>query len=148
MHDVGKIHIPDHILKKQGRFTDEEWSIMKTHTIAGEKILGNKPFYKQARQIARSHHERWDGNGYPDGLKKEETPLSARIVAIADVFDALIHKRPYKPAWPVDKAVAEMKRLSGKAFDPNIMHEFLKMQDINCYSQKETHGYQIFSEKA
>jgi len=86
MHDVGKIHIPDSILKKQGKLTEQEWSIMKKHTIAGEKILGNKPFYQTAREIARSHHEHWDGNGYPDGLKEEAIPLVARIVTVADGF--------------------------------------------------------------
>ena len=125
MHDVGKIHIPDKILKKPGALTDKEWEIMKTHTVAGEKILGNQPFYKTAREIARSHHENWDGSGYPDGLKKEFIPLPARIVAVADVFDALIHKRAYKPAWPVEKAVDEMKTLSGKKFDPDVLDTFL-----------------------
>jgi len=129
MHDVGKIHIPDNILRKPGALTDEEWTVMQTHCIAGEKILGNKPFYRMAREIARSHHERWDGNGYPDRLKGKDIPLAARIVTIADIFDALTHKRPYKQAWPVDKALAEMKSLSGKVFDPEILNVFLKIQD-------------------
>ena len=127
MHDVGKIHIPDKILKKPGPLTDAEWVVMKTHTIAGEKILGNKPFYKTAREIARSHHERWDGSGYPDGLKKEEIPLSARVVSIADVFDALTHERPYKAAWPLEDTLTEMKKLSGKAFDSEILDVFFKI---------------------
>ena len=101
MHDVGKIHIPDKILKKRGTLTGEEWAIMQTHCIAGEKILGNKPFYQTAREIARSHHERWDGNGYPDGLKGESIPLAARIVTVADVFDALTNERPYKKTCPI-----------------------------------------------
>ncbi len=127
MHDVGKIHVPDDILKKPGRLTDDEWIIMKYHTIAGEKILGTQPFYQTAREIARWHHERWDGTGYPDGLKGEEIPLPARIVTVADIFDALIHKRPYKPAWPKEKAVEEMKKQSGKIFDPTILKVFLKI---------------------
>ena len=127
MHDVGKIHIPDNILKKPGRLTGEEWTVMKTHSIAGEKILGAKPFYQTAREIARSHHERWDGNGYPDGLKGKSIPLPARIVTVADIFDALTHKRPYKPAWPMDKAIAEMKEMSGKNFDPEVLDIFLKI---------------------
>jgi putative two-component system response regulator len=127
MHDVGKINIPDNILKKAGSLTDEEWTVMKTHTIAAEKILGEKPFYQTAREIARSHHERWDGSGYPDGLKGESIPLAARIVTIADVFDALTHSRPYKKAWPAEKALAEMKRLADKAFDPDILEVFLKL---------------------
>ena len=125
MHDVGKIHIPDKILKKPGALSDEEWEIMKTHTIAGEKILGKKPFYRIARCIARSHHERWNGSGYPDGLKGTSIPQAARIVTVADVFDALTHQRPYKPAWPVEKAIDEMKGLSGKLFDPEILKVFI-----------------------
>ena len=128
MHDVGKIHIPDRILQKQGPLNDEEWAIMRTHSVAGEKILGNKPFYKTAREIARSHHERWDGKGYPDGLKDQNIPLSARIVSVADVFDALTNKRPYKKAWPIEDALDEMKLLSGQAFDPEVLDVFLKIQ--------------------
>ena len=127
MHDVGKIHIPDRILKKPGPLTDKEWDIMRTHCIAGEKILGNKPFYKIAREIARSHHERWNGTGYPDGLKGESIPLAARVVTVADVFDALTHERPYKTAWSVQASLDEMKRLSGTVFDPKIISIFLKI---------------------
>ncbi len=129
MHDVGKINIPDDILKKGGPLTDEEWAVMKTHTISGEKILGKKPFYQTAREIARSHHECWDGSGYPDGLKGESIPLAARIVTIADVFDALTHARPYKKGWPKQKALTEMKRLSGERFDPEIFEVFLTVQE-------------------
>jgi len=128
MHDVGKINIPDDILKKDGPLTDEEWTIMKTHTVAGERIMGNKPFYQTARQIARSHHERWDGSGYPDGLKGASIPLAARIVTVADVFDALTHARPYKKPWSIEASLTEMERLSGKHFDPEILDVFLKMQ--------------------
>lgn len=126
LHDVGKIHIPDAILNKPGSLDNEEWIIMKTHTIAGESILGNKEFYATAREIARSHHENWDGTGYPDGLRGEAIPVSARIVAVADVFDALQHDRPYKSAWPIEKIVDEMKFMSGKKFDPSILDEFIK----------------------
>ncbi len=128
MHDVGKIHIPDKILQKRGPLTGEEWAIMQTHCIAGEKILGKKPFYQTAREITRSHHERWDGNGYPDGLKGESIPLAARIVTVADVFDALTHERPYKKAWPIEKALVEMEELSGKVFDPRILKVFLNLR--------------------
>ncbi len=127
IHDVGKIHIPDAILNKPGKLDDTEWKIMKTHTTAGEKILGVKPFYLVARQIARSHHENWDGTGYPDGLKKEEIPLPARIVALVDVFDALTHDRPYKNAWSVDRALNEMRELSGIKFDPEIFKVFYEL---------------------
>jgi cyclic di-GMP phosphodiesterase len=128
MHDVGKIHIPDRILRKPGPLTDKEWDLMRTHCIAGEKILGNKPFYKTAREIARSHHERWDGNGYPDGLKGESIPLAARVVTVADVFDALTHERPYKPAWTVEAALEEMKTMSEKVFDPKILNIFIRIR--------------------
>ncbi len=129
MHDVGKIHVPDKILKKRGPLTEKEWRIMKYHTIAGEKILGTRPFYKTAREIARSHHERWDGAGYPDGLKGKKIPFAARIVSIADVYDALTHARVYKPAWPKEKAIAEIKTLSEKAFDPNLLELFLSIME-------------------
>jgi putative two-component system response regulator len=125
LHDVGKIHIADRILLKLGPLTDEEFETMKKHTLIGEKILGKRPFYATAREIARSHHEHWDGTGYPDGLKREAIPLSARIVAVADVFDALTHDRHYKKAWPVATAISDMSLLSGRQFDPEVMGAFL-----------------------
>ena len=127
IHDVGKIHVPDKILNKPGPLNDEEWDIIKTHTTAGEKILGEKKFYSTARKIARSHHENWDGSGYPDGLKGKDIPLPARIVAVADVFDALINKRPYKEAWDRKDALDEMVEMTGKKFDPQVMEVFLKL---------------------
>ncbi len=125
VHDVGKIHVPDCILKKPGPLTDEEWDIMRQHTVYGERILVDRPIYGIARQIARSHHERWDGKGYPDGLKGRAIPIAARIVAVADVFDALTHERPYKAAWPVAQAVEEIRNQSGAAFDPQVVRAFL-----------------------
>lgn len=136
MHDVGKIHVPDSILLKEGAFTEKEMEQMKKHTTAGEKILGCKPFYQVARQIARSHHENWDGSGYPDGLSGEEIPLPARVVAVADVFDALTSKRPYKDAWSVERALEEMKALAGKKFDPRVVDALLRIQ-----SQKGKQGF-------
>ncbi len=130
VHDIGKIHIPDNVLRKPGHLTDKEWSIMKEHTIMGEKILGRKSFYQTAREIARSHHERWDGSGYPDGLKGESIPLTARIVIIADIFDSLTHKRSYKEAWSKEDVFAEMKRQSGSIFDPEILEQFFEMQEV------------------
>ena len=128
IHDIGKIHIPDRILKKKSHLSTEEWIIMQTHPIAGDKILGNKPFYRTAREIARSHHERWDGIGYPDGLSGESIPFHARIVTIVDIFDALTHARHSKEGWPVKVALGEMENLSGKVFDPDILSVFLKIQ--------------------
>ncbi len=127
VHDVGKINIPDQILNKKGVLNAEEWEIMKNHTVSGEMILGDKPFYSIARKIARSHHENWDGSGYPDGLKGKEIPMPARVVAVADVFDALISARPYKDAWPVDKTIEVMKDMAGKKFDPHIMEALLSV---------------------
>jgi putative two-component system response regulator len=129
LHDLGKIGIPDSILLKAGPLTKEEFEIMKTHTTIGGRILsgGNSAVMQMAEQIALSHHERWDGSGYPQGLAGEAIPLPGRIVAVADVFDALTHARPYKEAWPIDKAVAEIERCSGTHFDPAVVAAFLRV---------------------
>lgn len=143
VHDVGKIHVPDHILKKPGPLTDEEWAVMRQHTVYGERILVDRPIYRIARQITRSHHERWDGRGYPDGLAESAIPLPARIVAVADVFDALTHERPYKAAWPVSDAMKEIRSLSGAAFDPRVVEAFLaSIRDGNDLADalEEHHG--------
>lgn len=128
MHDIGKLGIPDSILLKPGQLTKEEFTIMKTHTIIGARLLedAHSPVVEMARVIALSHHEKWDGTGYPDGLGAEDIPLVGRIVAIADVFDALTSSRPYKSAWSIDKAVAEIKRGSGNHFDPDLIQCFEK----------------------
>jgi response regulator RpfG family c-di-GMP phosphodiesterase len=128
LHDVGKIQIPGDILLKPGPLSDKERKIMQSHCVIGEEMMGAKPVYRTAREIARSHHERWDGNGYPDRLRGESIPLNARIVAITDSFDALTHERCYKKTWPARMALHEMKALSGKQFDPEILDVFLKIQ--------------------
>jgi CHASE2 domain-containing sensor protein len=122
MHDVGKIAIPDMILRKPGPLTPEEWEVMKRHTtIGGDLLAGSRsPLVQMGEVIARTHHERWDGSGYPAGLVGEEIPLVGRICAVADVFDALISDRPYKQAWTVDETLAEIARQSGRQFDPRI----------------------------
>ncbi len=129
MHDTGKIGIPDAILKKPGSFEPEEWEIMKTHSEIGYGILANSDtkLFRFAAEIALRHHERWDGTGYPGGLKGEEIPESARVVAVADVFDALTTKRAYKKAWLIENAIAEIVRCSGTHFDPKVVSVF---QDI------------------
>jgi putative two-component system response regulator len=129
MHDIGKIGIPDHILLKPGKLTLKEWAIMKTHTDIGALILSGSEseFLQMAEVIAGSHHERWDGSGYPRGLKGEEIPLVSRIVTVCDVFDALISDRPYKKAWSVENTVAEMESQSGKLFDPNVLRMFTSL---------------------
>ncbi|MCJ7603290.1 MAG: response regulator [Desulfobulbaceae bacterium] len=128
IHDIGKIQIPDSILKKEGPLTDEEWEIMQGHATAGEKILGHKPFYQTARLIARSHHEKWDGSGYPDRLQGEEIPLPARIVAVADVFDSLTNERPYKKRWPAGEALSYMETQRAIHFDPEVLSAFMALK--------------------
>jgi cyclic di-GMP phosphodiesterase len=129
MHDIGKIGIPDHILLKPGRLTLEEWAIMKTHSKIGALILSgsDSEFLQMAEIIAGTHHERWDGRGYPEGLKGEEIPLVSRIVAVCDVFDALTSERPYKKAWSVENTVLEMESLNGKLFDPHVFEVFMAL---------------------
>ncbi|KQP43291.1 two-component system response regulator [Pseudorhodoferax sp. Leaf274] len=127
MHDVGKIGIPDHILRKPGQLTAEEWSVMRSHANIGADIIGqhDSGVLHIAAKIALSHHEKWDGSGYPNGLAGEAIPLEARIVAIADVFDALTSVRPYKAAWSVEEAVALLEREAGKHFDPALVPAFV-----------------------
>lgn len=126
MHDVGKIGIPDRVLKKPGRLGGEEWAIMQTHTRIGADILAcdDVPLLALAADIAHAHHECYDGSGYPRGLKGDEIPIGARIVTIVDVYDALVHKRVYKPAFDEDAVIAHMRGLSGTRFDPHLLEVF------------------------
>lgn len=126
MHDIGKIGIPDAVLLKPGKLDQDEWLIMQKHPEYGANILGkqNSQLLKMAREIAISHHERWDGTGYPNGLKEEDIPLSGRIVAIADVFDALTSHRPYKKAWPFERATQHILDGAGSHFDPSVCEAF------------------------
>ncbi|MGH7475606.1 MAG: HD domain-containing phosphohydrolase [Longimicrobiales bacterium] len=124
LHDVGKIVVPGEILNKPGKLTDEEWAIMKSHTTAGDEIVAELGFPWDIRPIVRWHHERWDGGGYPDGIAGEEIPLYARILCVADVFDALTTARSYRPALPHDEALAIMERDSGKMFEPGLFALF------------------------
>ncbi len=127
MHDLGKIGIPDTVLLKPGKLTPEEWQAMAAHTIIGGKLLDghDADLMILARDIALTHHEKWDGTGYPNGLKREKIPLFGRIVALADVFDALTSKRPYKEPYPVEKAVAIIQAGRGAHFDPDLVDLFL-----------------------
>lgn len=131
MHDVGKIGIPDNILLKPGRLTPEEFQIMKQHAEIGYRILtgSDSQLLKMAAIIARSHHEKWDGSGYPQGLQAEDIPLEGRIAAVADVFDALTSARPYKAAWPLEDAVSLLRDGRGKHFDPELVELFLGSMD-------------------
>ncbi len=127
LHDVGKIGVPDGILLKPSALAPEERERMETHTVIGARILSGSQFtlLRLAEEIAHSHHERWDGGGYPRGLRGEDIPLAGRIVAVADVFDALTHRRPYKGAWTVAEALTEVERQSGGQFDPRVAESFL-----------------------
>ena len=127
MHDVGKAHVPDAILKKPGPLDPEEWRLMRRHPAWGEHLLIENDDFELARQVARWHHEHWDGNGYPDGLAGEQIPFAARIVAVADVYDALISKRPYKEAWPPESALAELQRIAGSHLDPRVVRAFVEL---------------------
>jgi len=129
MHDIGKIGIPDHILIKPGKLTDSEWEIMKQHPKIGAEIIDNRQsdLLKASTAIALTHHEKWDGSGYPYGLKEKDIPLAGRIVAIADVYDALRSKRPYKEAWSVEKAKEYITSQAGKHFDPELIFHFLEV---------------------
>ena len=128
MHDLGKTEIPERVLLKPGKLDTEEWNVMKTHTTRGARIIGThcaEPL-RTARIIALTHHERWDGRGYPYGLSGEAIPLEGRIVAICDVFDALTNRRPYKRAWTENEAIEAIKKGGGTHFDPVLTHAFLE----------------------
>ncbi|WP_434940459.1 DUF3369 domain-containing protein [Shewanella sp. HL-SH8] len=131
LHDVGKIGIPESILHKPGKLTDEEWQIMKTHAEKGYDLLAasNRIIAKMGARIAYTHHERWDGQGYPRGLVGEQTPIEGRIMAIVDVIDALLSKRSYKDAWPVEKVIGYLNEQSGKQFDPKMCDASLELMD-------------------
>jgi HD-GYP domain-containing protein (c-di-GMP phosphodiesterase class II) len=124
LHDVGKIHVPDQILKKPGKLTADETRLMREHTVAGERILGEKPFFAAARRIARSHHENFDGSGYPDAMSGQSIPIEARIVHLVDVYDALISPRVYKQAWAPRAAAEFVAAERGRMFDPEIVRAF------------------------
>lgn len=131
MHDIGKIGIPDQVLLKPGKLDDDEWGIMKRHTVIGGKILAGSDaeFIKLAEVIALTHHEKWDGSGYPKGLKDTEIPISGRITAIADVFDALTSKRPYKEAYSLERSFDIIREGKGSHFDPEVVDAFFAVKD-------------------
>jgi PAS domain S-box-containing protein len=133
LHDVGKVAIPDSILLKPGKLTSEEFEVMKTHTSIGGRILGESDFLvlRMGMEIALTHHERWDGYGYPRGLGHDEIPISGRIVAVADAFDAMAHPRPYHEALSVRDAVSEVQGRGGVQFDPEVVEAFLALDHGN-----------------
>lgn len=131
LHDIGKIGIPDAILLKPGKLTADEFEQIKAHTTVGASILSGSrsPLLQMAERIALTHHERWSGSGYPQGLAGEEIPLEGRVAAVADVFDALTHERPYKPAWPVEAAVEEVLGQASRQFDPAVIDVFSTLSE-------------------
>jgi putative two-component system response regulator len=149
LHDIGKIGVPDAILLKPDKLNSAEQQIMRTHTTVGAELLSksNIPHMQMAEEIARYHHEWWNGSGYPSNLSGMAIPLSARITALADVFDALTHKRPYKAAWPIDAALDEIYQLKGLQFDPQLTDLFITLVarlrrdhiDIDTYLGQAAH---------
>jgi putative two-component system response regulator len=142
MHDIGKIGIPDRILLKPGPLDPEEWRIMKLHTAIGGRILSNSDsqVIRMAEQIALTHHEKWDGSGYPDGLKGSQIPLWGRIAAIVDVFDAMTSGRPYKKSLSVDQALEVLKTGTGTHFDPEVSKAFFSIQKEILVIFRENEG--------
>jgi putative two-component system response regulator len=142
LHDVGKLAIPGHIIFKPGKLDPEEWEIMKLHAVQGAKLLAGSHFeeLETASQVALCHHEKWDGSGYPNGLVGDSIPLAARIVAVADVFDALTTKRVYKNAYPIDTALGMIREGAGSHFDPAVVEAFLGSES------RIQHLHDLFSE--
>ncbi|MEO8468224.1 MAG: HD domain-containing phosphohydrolase [Chloroflexota bacterium] len=129
LHDVGKIRVPDRVLLKPGRLDEEEWELIRQHPAWGEELLKGDEGFALARQIARWHHEDWDGRGYPDGLSGLAIPLAARIVRVVDVYDALMSERPYKPAWTLERTLDELKAMQGRGLDPALTDQFIRLRD-------------------
>lgn len=129
LHDIGKLGVPDQILLKPGKLTDEEWDLMRQHPTYAYEMLNTIHYLRPALDIPYYHHEKWDGTGYPQGLKGEQIPLAARIFAVVDVWDALHSDRPYRPGWPVEKIREYIREQSGQHFDPQVVEAFLSMMD-------------------
>lgn len=146
LHDLGKLGVPDHILLKQGPLDPEEWGVVQTHCEVGYRIIGEHQsrLISTAALCAYCHHERWDGRGYPRGLRGESIPIEARIIAVADAFDALTRERPYKEAWPVERAVREVIDCGGTQFDPFVVHAFLRaLPEIMSELQQRTRPHHV-----
>jgi len=134
LHDIGKMGIPDSILLKPGPLNAEEMEVMRKHPLYAKQMLSRIEYLQPALDIPYAHHEKWDGSGYPRGLKGEEIPLSARIFAVVDVFDALTSDRPYRRAWPREKALAEIQAQKGRQFDPQVVDAFFAVGNLDAFS--------------
>jgi putative nucleotidyltransferase with HDIG domain len=130
LHDMGKMGVPDNVLLKPGRLNEEEWELMKKHPVYAYEMLAPISFLRQALDIPYCHHEKWDGSGYPRGLKGEQIPVAARIFSVVDVFDALNSDRPYRPAWSKDKVLQYIHDEVGKYFDAKVVEVFLKLENL------------------
>ncbi len=127
LHDIGKVGVPEHVLRKPGPLTAEEWEVMRTHPVLGAQIVAPITFLDGAERLVRHHHERFDGTGYPDGLRAEEIPLAARVFAVADAFDAMTSDRPYRPAMSLERALEEIVEGAGTQFDPEVVRVFIDL---------------------
>ena len=146
LHDIGKIAMPKSILCKNGKLTDEEFLVMKSHPVRGEKIVINIKKLQTISEWVKAHHEKWDGNGYPDGLKGEEIPLAGRIIALADTYDAMTSTRPYRTALSHEVAMSEIKRCSGTQFDPALAEVFLSLsEEIDAARKNPEEAYHKYS---
>jgi putative two-component system response regulator len=141
MHDIGKLGVPDRVLLKPGKLDPDEWEVMKRHSAIGAEILGEHPseLLVLARVVALRHHERWDGSGYPDGLAGDDIPIEARVVALADVFDALLSERPYKHAWTVAETIEHIQAQSGRHFEPRLVSALMERLD-ECLAIRERYA--------
>ena len=139
LHDVGKLAVPNRILQKPGPLTPEEWRVVRRHPAEGAQILGGSPLFGIARDVVRWHHEWWDGSGYPDGLRGAEIPLHVAVVAIADVYDALISRRCYKPPWEEALAIAELQRIAGRHLHPDAVAAFSDLWDTGALAGVTSH---------
>jgi len=140
LHDVGKLRVPDRVLLKPGKLTEEEWALIRQHPAWGEELLAGTDGFALARVIARSHHENWDGSGYPDGLARETIPFEARIVRIVDVFDALRSERPYKPAWTLERTLDELRAMRASGLDPDLTDLFLGLAERGALPREASHS--------
>jgi response regulator RpfG family c-di-GMP phosphodiesterase len=135
LHDIGKIGVPDGILRKRGPLNQAEWTLMRNHTLIGERILASAPAMAQVARLVRSTHERWDGTGYPDGLALEEIPLGSRVIAVCDAFIAMTQQRPWRTTMSHDGALQELRDCAGTQFDPQLVETFCKKVYPDLYAE-------------